>query len=399
MNTTKLKGVIFLFLFVFVATLALPVSAVVFTFEETGNYPDGLYASGSVAGIYPMDENTLFVVDDSTELWKVNSQTGDYFDYFPIGGYNLADLVLSSENQLWWTDNTYYFGSLNLINHEIREWYIDITDYDDQPLNLGPVTAYNGKIWLASWEAATYGVFSFQPPPSVSRELCLYKFPNSPGGLDAADLLAFDDYLWMLDWDVNSLYRMNPEDGNLIRYSLNRDIREYANLKTDGSLLWWAEDQLDGAVVSFNPQNAAMIVYSLPAGSQPRNIYLRGGKVWYTDYSGSFGQLDPLQATGQTVTLVATTAADNIVPECSVLSNSDPSTASFIIGTFSWTENSGNLDQPQNGLDVYSLPQDAAPFGIAASGNFIWVSDRGRQKLIRVPLEDDFAVFLPLILK
>jgi hypothetical protein len=48
-----------------------------------------------------------------------------------------------------------------------------------------------------------------------------------------------------------------------------------------------------------------------------------------------------------------------------------------------------------------SVPS-SAPFGIGWSEGFVWVSDSGRQKLIRMPYEIDDGqnfIFLPLVIK
>ncbi len=363
-----------------------------------------LYSGGNAAGIYKGADGTLFILDQELELWEVNPQTGDYKDFYPVGGDELMDISLEDENKVWWVDNTVTFGNLNLTNGSTESWDIVVADFmlDGQPLQLGPLIYEDNQVWLASFYGPKFGIFKYAP---VTQDLCLYPFTK---GLYASDLIEQGGRLWALDWRESesekndALFAMDPDSGHLVKYSLGRDIKPYANLKTDGIWLWWTENVPDGALVRFNPATGVLTAFGLPAGERAVNLDLQDGAVWYTNYNGSFGRLNPGLAAYTTATLTEQVIANSITPTCVGMEAPYTDDAGPETGTFSWADGTSEMTEPLTGVQVYSLPTGAVPFGIGGAGEFIWVSDPGRQKLVRMSLSEvppDYQVYLPLVLK
>jgi len=390
MHISKLLGIIFTV--IIISSLVSPINAIadreIVLFREAD-----LYSVGDAGGIHVAQDGSIIVLDLNDEIWKVDPVTGDYQDYYGISGYELYDISLESDQLVWWTDASQMFGSLDMSTNQIKYWDLS-TFYVNLP-NLGPLTYDSDLLWLSEWFGGYNGIFSFN---TLINEICLYD-----ASIHAADVIMHEDKLYILDWYLDALLRLDPTTGNLVKYVTGRDIQGLANLQTDGSLLWWTEDIDDGAILSFKPDMLAMTVYNLPAGDQPRNLTLRSGKIWYTNANGSFGRLDPLIASGNTISLSEIVIRDSITPDCKNLSSPVLDVASREPdGTFAWVDNSSTQTEPLIGIQSYSLPASAEPFGIASTTNHIWLTDGGRQKLIVMELEaqpEGFFIYLPLVLK
>jgi len=385
------KAIIILLFFIFYLFISIPVIADTFQIDETS-----LNESGHAGSIHLSPEGKVLVVDDDNELWVINPQSGSYLDYISFGYDNLADITFASENVLWWTNNVRGFGSFDLDTNLMKDWSVDSTNFP-LDLQLGPVTSFQNMIWLPTWYAETYGIFRFNP---FSSQICLYTFP---GGLYAADIAVMNEQLWILDWRNKTsdlLFSFNPVDGNLVRYSLSRDIGELAFLIVNGNELWWAEDILDGAVVRFIPGSSEMnlTVYSLPTGTHPRNLFVDQGLIWYSDIKGTVGQLDPEQVIGSSYAISGNNLGNLNAGSCVVLHDwgAYPLTPEPE-GIFSWQNNNIEMNLIQPGLKVFNLPENAAAQGIAVSNNYAWISDSGRQKLVRLPLPDESITSITVI--
>lgn len=356
---------------------------------------------GNATGIHEAVDGTLYVVDREMILHQVNPQTGSYTKFYPVGWDALMDITLAGEEGLWWTDEATYFGDLVLSSGNMKIYEIIEEDFHpyEESLQLGPVIYTDDLVWLASWFGPKFGMFSYQ---QTTNHLCLYSFESSNNGLFAADLIYHDGLLWMIDWFKNALISMDPTNGRLVRYLPNTDINPDANLKSDGSLLWWTENTTDGDLVRFDPATSSLKTFDLPLGERAKNLTLEGDVVWYTNHNGSYGRLDPAKAAGTPTTLTGQVIAESITPVCVEMDPPYTDTAAKETGTFSWEEITSTITKPLPGVQVFSLPTDAEPFGIATGGDYIWVSDSKWQKLVRMSLGDvppEYEIFIPLILK
>lgn len=390
MQWSRFKGLFLFLLALFLFLWAIPVRGQTTTLQETDLYP-----GGSAAVIHAASNGSLFILDRADELWMVDPATGNYKDYYGISGSELYDITLQSPELVWWTDASQMFGTLNINTNTIESWEISEEDYENIP-NLGPLSYDSGLIWLSAMYGESNGFFNFDPS---TYEICSYGL-----SIHASDVLIHEGKLYILDWFLDALLRFDPVSGQLVKYDPDRSIGMDANLKSDGSLLWWTEASDEGDILSFDPVTHSLLVYALPAGEKPRNLTLQSGIVWYTNANGSFGRLDPSIVPGVSTVLLGDLISSGTDPVCVNLGEPTIDTASREPdGTFDWGEITSSITEHFAGLQSYSLPTGYEPFGITDASGFIWLTDPGQQKLIRMAIDelprDNYRVYLPLIIK
>ncbi|MDF1520864.1 MAG: hypothetical protein P1P73_10335 [Brevefilum sp.] len=380
MRIFKFSSIIltFLFVLILVHTSLAVADGVIVPLQETS-----LYSGGVAAGFYVGIDGDLFIIDRQDELWMIDPETGNYRNWWGIGGVELMDVVQTQSNVVWWTISDTVFGNLNLETNAVQYW--DLAYYFENLLNLGPLSYQDGSLWLAPYYAPNYGIFRFD---LSTYELCLYQSP-----VYASDLIILDGMLWMTNWQNDSLMHMDPGTGRLVKFATGGDIHTIdSNLRTDGTQLLWTEDVLNGQIVSFDPDSLTMTAYDLPTDEQPRNLDLRGGKVWYTNASGSFGRLDPNTAGKASIIVAEQVVKTSMTPECITLDVPFTNIASREPdGTFTWTDINSTQTDPLTGVLSYSLLEGSEPYGIVGTLDYIWVTDPGRQKLIRMPISEQEA--------
>ena len=352
----------------------------------------------STAGVQIAPDGSIFVLDQENEIWKIDPSTGDYEGYWAISDYELSDMALKDSETVWWTDGSQMFGFLVMGTGEIKFW--DTYDVFTNNPQFGPLVYEQGSVWLADSLSSYNGIYHFNPQ---SDELCMYK--NMSSGIHAADLVMLDEDVWALDWFLNSLMRFDPDSGVWTRFDIGREIGLNGMLQTDGSYLWAAEDVDDGAILRFDPASLALTVYHLPDGEQPLHFVLQGDQaVWYTNYNGSFGKIDLKNFTDVETSMLTDSPGGTVTPSCADLGSPDEYTAGLDTGTLNDPPSYfvSTVTSPKTGLQSFSLDSGATPFGIAATHDFIWITDPARDELIRLPLEsqsDESFIFLPLIIK
>lgn len=389
----KIKNFIYLLLIFPILFLSLNrVSAVSVGMQETDLSP-----GGEVTTLHTASDGSVFLINNNNELWVFTTNDWNYSHYLGIGGDNLADIAIESPTKIWWTDNGTNFGSFNLTTNTMETWEISESTTGNSP-NLGPIVFNDGFIWMPTWFGPTFGMFRF----NISTEV-LELFPFT-GGSFSSDLIYSDGFLWSLDWFKQSLMMFDIDTGELVKITPDpaREIFDTANIQTDGSVVWWTEDNVGGAVVSYDLDLEVMTAYQLPDSPAPRNLSILDGFVWYSDENGTIGRIDPDQAINVQIEFVVTPYPEPLVPESYALSG--PITSALnppTTGIFPFTDFDSDFSE-ENGYQVYPLPEGAAPWGIATINDFVIVADNGRQKLIRFSLEaspdDDESQFLPLIL-
>ena len=378
LNILRVLLAIFLFLCV------LPVRGQTVSLEETDLTP-----GDSPAGIYLGLDEDLFIVDQTRLLWKINPETGDYFYYDGVGGDELMDISFESSTLLWWADATTTFGSFDLSSNTLLSWQVNDFNPEEEPLQLGPVAYGLGKVWLASYFGPQFGIFSFFSG-AESNQLCLYKLPS---GLDAADIIFYDDLLWAIDWGSDTLFSIDS-DGNLLTYptASSGNIRADANLVSDGTNLWWPA-YYDNAIVRYNSADGEIAKFNLPISQQPRNINLQTINselfVWYTSGNNSFGRLDPNNAEDVTIIPSIIPAPTAIDPECIDIGDANQEQLSPENDRFLWNGIEEEMTELDTGIVNFSLPDGAEPFGITNASGYIWVTDLEWDKLIRMPIESE----------
>jgi streptogramin lyase len=358
------------------------------------------------ARIFSGVDGRLYVVGEETgTLWRINPSTGGYEKYFPA--LTLKGAIPDGAGKVWWTDGDKTFGYLDLTKPYDGSYSWEIPETAGNSPYLGPVITLNGQVWMATYMSALFGVFRFTPDAGGAQnggELC--QFPIS-GGSYATEMVLLNGKLWWLNWINGSeaLVSLAPgaDSVTLTRYALNRNVNQRAGILAYQGKVWWVEDVLGGDVYNFNPATGNITTYDLPANAQPIKIAAAGGRIWYTDSSGWFASLDPA-TTQSTKVHLSETDQETILQSCYTPLLGAPTFVEDVPhpGKITWTPNSGDLSQPQAGLDVYALitvpPMPAfLPLGITAAGNGIWVGDNGRNKLVKLEIKVGYNIYLPSI--
>ena len=143
---------------------------------------------------------------------------------------------------------------------------------------------------------------------------------------------------------------------------------------------------------------------------KPQMLLLMDEAIWYTEFnddagspSGTFGILHPENTAVTPSTLASGTAPVDVVCDQPAGEGTtvpiEPSSSSLTWGSLDLTPSLEN-----SAWSIYQLPttntKTARPYGIAASGDSIWMSDQGRQKIIRVePAPSETRIYLPVVLR
>jgi streptogramin lyase len=246
-------------------------------------------------------------------------------------------------------------------------------------------------VWLTQYFGRE--VYRFDP---VSAEVCTYSV-GAPSHYVVAGS-APSGMVWLGNWSNDRIYRLDPARGRATWWQITGANATPVGLALDdGGNLWWA-DSSQGILASLEPDSGRMTTYDLPLGSTPQMIVLYGKRVWYTDEDGgSLGALDPARAPGSTATLVSETLS--LTPACRSLGPGTTAPVATQTGTLAWT--SGTLEPAldEGGFTVYELPEGSSPYDLAPTNGFMWVTDRGRQKLLRLEVPDAHTCYLPMVFK
>ena len=391
----KMKNLAVIVIIIFIILLLLPGSAS--ADRETVQLISDSFGY-STAGFQIAPDGSIFILDQEDEIWKIDPDTGDYTGYWTISGSELIDMALEDSETVWWTDGSQMFGFLVMETGGINFW--DTYEvFTDNP-QFGPLVYEQGSLWMADSLSSYNGIYHFDP---LSDELCMYE--NVSSGIHAADLVVYDGDIWALDWFLNSLMHFDPDSRVWTKILLGRDIGMNAMLQMDGIDLWFTQDIYDGDFLRFNPSSLALTVYHLPDGEQPLHFALQGDQaVWYTNHNGSFGKIDLGNFVDIETFPLTASSSSPVTPSCLDIGNPVDDTAGLETGSLNDPPDYLDSTQtsPKAGLQSFSLDAGAAPFGIAATQDFIWITDPGRQELIRLPLEpqsDDNFIYLPLIIR
>ena len=360
-------------------TITFIASAAAFDVEETS-----LSTSGQVHEINQAPNGQLVISDPgAAEIWVVDPESGDYTTYGFPSGWWIWDGHMDPDGNIWWTDSTDTFGVLNPAAGTATV-YTQLTDIFTEGLSLSGIAFDStGHIWLSEWFGSASKLHQFNPQ---TEQLCPFQLP----GAIYSDYLEFDGTnLWYMNWFKGEIGQFNP-----ITLAIKRwDTPDYGlfgyqgfDLDPNGNL-WWVNGST-AEIVQLDPNAEQRTNYALPTGSGPTMITTSGTLVRYTEnVSATVGTLDPTVAAGTTtsITYDSGTATPNPCIDISVYGTVEAVTTQT--GTFSWTTAAATKLVEAGGWLVYDLPDGSASdtfLGIAMGGDFTWVTDQGRQKLIRI---------------
>lgn len=325
------------------------------------------------------------------EIWHI-ATSGTYTVYEEV--WDVRDAKPDAAGDIWFTNYAQSFGRVDVSSQTVVTWTLPGAQ------NLGSLAFDDGgNVWLSQWFGAD--VYRFDP---VSTQVCTYTLPL---GAYSEYIVHDGGYLWLANWFQDLVYRLDGVNNQYVYWEIEGTSVWPLGLgvDTDGGL-WWADTGLD-LLARLDPATDVMTAYDPPEGTEPQMLAVRPEGVWYTEYTGgvggTFGLLRPDDAAGASTGLVKT-GPNGIVPVCSTegLGPGGESAAVTRTGSLSWVTEEYLPVVDANGWTIYQVPTGPAgdgPYGITDSGRFLWIGDRGREKLIRFATSKEYRIFLPVVLK
>jgi streptogramin lyase len=334
--------------------------------------------AGMVTEINPGTGEQIFVSNPGTsEIWEVDA-TGAYTVYENVPG--VMDAKPDASGNIWFTDGGQMFGQIDVASEITTTWTIVGAEvlgglaFDDQ-----------GKVWLTQFFGQW--IYSFDP---ATTELCTYTlFLGAPSDY----IVHGDGYLWLASWGQDKAYQLDTTNSLYRAWSIKRsptDNPRPLGLAVDSEgMLWWTDTTWD-KLVRLDPALSEMTTYDLPLGSEPQLVTSQAGGLWYTEgTAGTFGFLRMGATADSTYTLSVSTPTVLTPAACTAegLGPGSPLGVTTRHGTLIWQAPYSLAPAVDDGeWTVYQLPSTSRqPYGIAASGGFVWIGDQGQDKLVRFP--------------
>jgi streptogramin lyase len=363
----------------------------------------GLNPQGSAYEINPDSDGWLWISDYwGGEVWRVNPQTGAYYKYMTDPNpsdelYSFPADARRSGNFFWWVEgDSDLIGRAAVASGAFTLWKVPVASLYGSALDA------SGRLW-ASDGSQPYIYRLEDKPADTPDELCTFALPD--GG--QTYYFAYQDpYLWLGDYVNSRLLRLHVNDFSYSWWQLPEQGDPPIpsspfgmTVDADGHL-WYADDSIK-ELAELDPDSDVLTHYVIPTKSMPQMVAVVGDEVWYTGHSpNTIGVLDSLAAAKTTSNL---TQVDSILsPDCSAIPTYTSGNLTMVTGTISWTPTSYPPLVDANGWQIYQMPVDASPWGIAYRNGEVWVVDSGRQKLVEIDATgrtDTFNVFLPLIIR
>lgn len=305
-------------------------------------------------------------------VWVVDPGSDDY-STADVG--TVTDAQADPSGDLWWASGMSSFSTLPSGDTSMTTWSVGM----DRQL-YGVAFDEEGHVWLSEWFGTGSKLYRFTPPSLGTTQLCTYTLPAGTWSYylryEAGDL-------WLLNWWDDSIARFTPATRAVTRWDVGEISAERQGFALDGEgHLWWA-DRPYARLSRLDPGTDERTSYALPLGTTPQMVEVRDGLVWYTEGdSGTVGVLDPATATKSTETLSALSSTAP-APVCSEWGAGSSAAVSFGAGTLDWITSTVSPAIDSGGWTVYEFPAGAQPFGLSSAGPYHWVTDAGRQKLLR----------------
>ena len=337
------------------------------TVEETD-----LRSYGDVLEVHRSPDGQMVISDYTAQELRLVDPGADEYTVYDIG--RVVDAKSDGAGHIWWTDAATTFGVLSTASDTIEQWTLV-----DRQL-YGTAIDAEGNPWFSEWFGSRSKLYRFDP---TTTELCAYGFETQ--ALSYSYYVVYgDDYFWMLDWSGDYVVRFDPATLAVKRWDVGSISALEQAMALDGlGRLWWA-DRAAGLLSRLDPATDERTDFALPVGTDPVWVGIWGDTVWYTESAdGTVGALNP-QLASSSVTSLDTTAL-TATESCSTLGDGTEQEVTSSSGTITWASDSLVPLVDADGWLVYGLAEGAQPFGLASGSGYQWVTDPGRQKLVRIP--------------
>jgi streptogramin lyase len=335
---------------------------------------------GEAFEINPDPQGELWVSDASAgEIWSFDA-TGGARTVYRVGG-TPSDARSDGAGSVWWADfESNKLGRLSTSADQAIFWEIP-----------GSTSLYSTAIDSSGdvWVSESFGPFIYKLDPDTNQ-LCTYELPSS-GVTDY--LHVYGRTLWFGDVENSRLVRL--QDGAFDWWVLpSHSYPQDLELDENGQLWWTDSDR--GYLGRLDSVTATMTTFTPPLSGAPAMLTLFGGRVWISQQGpGRVLELDPAVASSQTAAV--TTGSKAATPACSLLSPLTPFAVTATSSQVSWTGQTYATELDAGGWVAYRMPVNSAPWGIAASGQQVWLVDQGRQVLARLGASaQSYQIYLPL---
>ena len=355
-----------------------------------------LNEGGSPYEINPDSEGWLWITDYTAgEIWRVHTDTSGY-ELYKVEYPGEANAIHPSDarrsgDHFWWVDGDIgIIGRANVVDGEYTLWKVEgVNGF------YGTALDASGRLWVS--DAIQNKIYSLEVLSNVSSgNICTYTLPANSYTYYFASM---GEYLWLGDYGNSTLIRMSIDDE--IYGTATWELPEFSmpfGLALDGNGHLWYADIIHPVLRELNPDaNPNMLrTYTLPDERIPYMITALEGNIWYTGYDNSLGVLDPSIAVPNTQTVTPSIGElEEICTTITPVPTSEPAHLSSVSGSIGWSQTSYSTLVDENGWKIYSMPLESVPWGIAFQDRNVYVVDKGRQVLVRLPVYT--SVFLPLI--
>jgi streptogramin lyase len=304
------------------------------------------------------------------------------------GFINPSDGQLGPDGKLWYSlDDNQLIGRMDLASRVVTTWTM--------PTGSANRLAFDdfGRVWsLDEFDK----VDRFNPN---THEMCSMALPGAVAG-GGEYVVAGGGAIWLGDGNNGAIGRITATlsvSPTYTYWSLPTDLGTPLPvglaLAPNGEV-WWA-DQGVRMVGRLTPNTNRVTFFGPPNQVAPEQVAYHAGRVWFTDpFTSTLGVLDPATAVGVGPFVVTPTVA-TLAPACVVVADGPTFTAGMSTGQAAFTPVVFTPTVDAEGT-LYTAPPNGQPFGLAFLGFDLWVTDKGRDTLIRI---DTAAahLYLPLV--
>jgi streptogramin lyase len=325
-----------------------------------------LTPGGEVYEVNPDAQGDLYISDSGAgEIWQVDP--GGAYTVYEVA-WPVVDAKADSAGDIWFTDAAATFGRIAAGGYTLTTWTLAGAQ------NLGGLAFDSaGHVWLS--QSFGSDIYRFDP---TTTEVCTYTV-----GAPSDYIVYRDEALWLGNWGSDRIYQLDLVANQVTWWQLvGGNARPVGMAMDEEGALWWTDTSL-GVLARLEPLSNRMTTYALPTGTKPQMIAIRPEGIWYTENGlGTVGVMDPSVTTGVSTTLATTTSPTTA--DCDGLGVGVEASITTRTGNLAWAEESLPPIVDANGWKVYQPAIDSSPYGIAASGGYLWATDQGRQKLLRL---------------